>query len=1571
MATTDLKTFLENRLTVLDPAIDLSPGSPAQVQFVDPVISYLGTDPLETDIKSFILDRFAQEFPDVFAGDPGVVSDTFIKPLILMLEPFKREIQSIKRNQSLKDPSVLSDDDADALVANVFDERTNGGLAGGVARVFFANPTNVQVEITTRLFTADGLNFYPSVPSAITAEEMVFNKSGGLFFMDFTVQAEQTGVEYNISKNSLTGVQGILGAVKVDNPRDFSDGATQLDTPSFVAQAKAALTERSLVTRRGASAILPQTFAGTIRAVQIIGAGDPEMQRDIISATSPGHAFLTGKVGLYEKMAYVRCRTMDSGSSTTPPVSVGDQVYVYLSPAVPAFAGVSQQDRFVRLTIEQVVMGPMTHPSDPEFQVSYLLRFTETVPAVMAASVTAGAFFEGGISKKGTVTVTSLPGVALANPVTVDTQSVHVLGHTDVYVRPVLQTTSKAIVNSLAADPGPQNLQRTSLSTYGTNKVSDTAVSPIDFEAAGVVPGNFLVIESGADVGTYVIRKVSGSDLYLGSVIPATGSNIRYRIVSDLTINPFNTRILKLPFGTLPNNDLQTIIGSNVFIFNGPTSDLLNYGVKIGDVIKMLNSTVDTGTFTITGFIDGQHVIVDRVAAGSESSLTYEIYTPLESVQLPLVRLKELMVLDSAKQNTGVTIPPASPVAVVPSGNITSAQIRASSERSSGFVLPDLTQFASVLPIKPAASHASSPAGRYSSGFIKSLGVYGSLVFDNATKDEFDYLPQMFGQCSYFVATAEDTQKAENLPPIDPKPGDALTLKSGPNKGDYLIKDVIKVRYRKATNEYVWAYLIQIYGTFPVDVLAELTTFLNHTQATLGGTMNVPTFNYSTTDLAIPGYLQTTIYSTLGQKLRDALLAYGATAPSAAELQAAIDALVLVNYDWGDPARGVLRTFFSNPTLFQQHTAENLNPTVYSFKTVSGELLKFRADPNRYQKHELVPPRLDGDTGPIDYPRDDEELYLIPFTSLTSAFTVGAVLTGGTTTSTGTILAVVQYGNSGTLVVNNVSAAFSNPEPITDSSGGSATTAGTMQPGMRFSSASRPSVFNIGVKVGDVVGVHEEFFLHGSTGTAYSAGYANGKNVQSAVQTVFNSTQVTFMNSDTPFIQDMVGGMLFIEEGKDKGGYRIVKVIDSKNIVLDRPLTESTPAVLAAGSITAWGLSGGLNRIVSNTSPLFTPAHVNKYITIFGMDLAYQGSYRIASYIATNIVTVDRTGFATLNFPANPFQGDDAGFWVVTDAPLTAPTKTGTPTSGTELVGLRPIRIYRHVESEYPVTTVLTSPTESVVGFDVTSSLDFCFKSPFRIFRKDLRRVTPYEMSLKSLGGLFYFDTEVVSLGSNPVNNLTTDSYLTLDDGSYESEGYKHIVDDNTLSFSTKETGKLYIPNTLLPVNSPDSTENLLSLVGAPLQISYERGDIVQNVQDFLDSPEDRVTTANMLARHFIPSYVYYDAVYIGGSAPGVIAKDISSFIDNLAVEEPVDVSQLQQLIENRGGNIETPTAVFILIHDWDRRQWVEFSENRIGGTETKVPYNGTPRVSFFVPGPDVSGQSPLPEGERINLTRV
>jgi hypothetical protein len=185
-----------------------------------------------------------------------------------------------------------------------------------------------------------------------------------------------------------------------------------------------------------------------------------------------------------------------------------------------------------------------------------------------------------------------------------------------------------------------------------------------------------------------------------------------------------------------------------------------------------------------------------------------------------------------------------------------------------------------------------------------------------------------------------------------------------------------------------------------------------------------------------------------------------------------------------------------------------------------------------------------------------------------------------------------------------------------------------------------------------------------------------------------------------------------------------------------------------------------------------------------------------------------------------------------------------------------------------------------------------------------------------------------------------------------------------------QESGSADISPRILPTGVADSEENFITLLGSSIQVTYEQSDLVRRVQEFADSGQDRVTSANILVRHFLPAYVSYDATYVGGSAPSVIASDIINYVNNLAVEMPIDVSEVQDLIARRGGNLITPSVVQTLVHDWSRRVWLEFSSNQLGGTETDVPYDGTPRVSFYVPGPDVSGQDPIPSGERISLTR-
>lgn len=80
--------------------------------------------------------------------------------------------------------------------------------------------------------------------------------------------------------------------------------------------------------------------------------------------------------------------------------------------------------------------------------------------------------------------------------------------------------------------------------------------------------------------------------------------------------------------------------------------------------------------------------------------------------------------------------------------------------------------------------------------------------------------------------------------------------------------------------------------------------------------------------------------------------------------------------------------------------------------------------------------------GTTFYPVGTTDLIALDYDAETAAFTVGATLTGGTSSATGTIVKVIDNGTTGTLWLGSVTGTFQDNETITDNSSGSATADG-------------------------------------------------------------------------------------------------------------------------------------------------------------------------------------------------------------------------------------------------------------------------------------------------------------------------------------------------------------------------------------------------------------------------------------------------------------------------------------------------------------------------------------------------
>lgn len=438
-----IKDLLIEKFEAYDPTINTGQGSAFYSQVVEPVFAALGSDPFDTDIEQFLLSRLRQEFPTIPAESGDAVVDLLIRPLQLLLESFKRELQIIRTGQSTNYASQMRLQDAEDLAANFFVTRRTGSRASGVVRIFYRQPTFVTVQVTTEFRTSEGLSFFPTVPQFFRPETVAVQRSGDLYYIDVTVLAEAEGEEYNIAANEISSVSGLTGSARVTNLFAFGGGGDAEDAAQLLQRTRTSLTERSLVTRRGIRARLFDDFT-TIRNMEVVGYGDPEMQRDKVTGGGGMDNLCSGMCLVLGR--YVMLFSMFENNGPDEDIFIEEGGVIELN--FWKFLYSPDKNKGVqRFTVETVIYNSA---SDLEnIPTVYLLKLDDA-PDMEAPSISTlpgllpGVFFTA--YKPAVITISDIPG-GITNPdaegrILVEDGAVHIGGHYDVYLRPSQSNTA-------------------------------------------------------------------------------------------------------------------------------------------------------------------------------------------------------------------------------------------------------------------------------------------------------------------------------------------------------------------------------------------------------------------------------------------------------------------------------------------------------------------------------------------------------------------------------------------------------------------------------------------------------------------------------------------------------------------------------------------------------------------------------------------------------------------------------------------------------------------------------------------------------------------------------------------------------------------------------------------------------------------------------------------------------------------------------------------------------------------------------------------------------------------------
>jgi len=644
MSQSETRAFLENLLLRFDPDLDIGEGSRARVELIDPIVTRVGPDPFDDDIQTFILSRIQQTFPNLAITEEDALRDVLIDPMRVLLEPLVREVRLIKLRSSLRNLESLGDDEVDALLGNFFEARVAGGYALGVVRCYFSSPQTVSFSVVNAATTRTGLRFFPTRPQQITADQMLLNVEGSEYYVDVNYRGEGRGEEYNVEPDQIISIANLPSAARITNRRRFGGGTPRETNTEFAARVQSSVSDKTLTVERGIRRTLKEAYPG-LRRLFVVGFRDPEMKRDVVRGGSLGPIPADDTFGSF----YGQGTPHDDldGDFTTPFLDDPSGFFVsrlgsagsdpgrwYMTLVYTSVGLVVVDARVVR------VIGSTRVELDHEIPVS-------------VGSVT-WALRERRLS------ITDVPG-GITLPDTAEgtlelrADEVHIGGKTDVYVAGAAEQASARI--SILTDEKPVARGGNAETTGGSNVVT---LYDASLTAAEVQPGWSVVLEEGGDAGGYRILRASGSPLQLtvDQDMVGTLSNLSWRIVDDISVELMDPKNIKLT-----GSDLITAAGSTT-VTTASSANFIDANVRAGDVLRLEGEESLAGDYVVTE-VNAVTLRVDPAPPRTAGEVRYTLFTRSEALLAPVIRIRNIELLDSSGAPVGTSIPYRDPVLTV------------------------------------------------------------------------------------------------------------------------------------------------------------------------------------------------------------------------------------------------------------------------------------------------------------------------------------------------------------------------------------------------------------------------------------------------------------------------------------------------------------------------------------------------------------------------------------------------------------------------------------------------------------------------------------------------------------------------------------------------------------------------------------------------------------------------------------------------------------------------------------------------------------------------------------------
>jgi len=607
-------------------------------------------------ILDFLVERM-QEYDSTFEHRKGTAfSDLFMQPLSFIIQPLRDEANDIHINQSLKkireleDPNLWYEDAVDDLVDNLFVYRRSGSQAGGVVRMYYLEPQDVNYLQNTLTFTSSSNNAYFNTENiSITAEEMALNIEDEFYYVEVPIEAEEEGDDYDADIGEIISVSD-TNIAKVSNVAAISGGADRETNLELMARTQKSIGVRDMNTGKGFNAIMFEQFLTKLTELQAIGFGDPEMMRDICFNYHIG-----GRIDGYVKTPTILDGEFDVRGLT---IDYDRRLSTLTNIILEGTSSVELGKQNLDIT-ENDVLG---------YNIDYADKsavFYSYVNLSSPIDLSTNQYIRVGIDQADPI------NIKISGAIPSTTQSGEIINRINVglglsvaslAVNPVVisrrSTGNIGAIGTTFIDPTPSVFANVQAGDYlvilvGNNKES--------YEITSVTNDNYLEVDGALpflEAETNVNYRINRTGTYLKLLSPTKGPNSKIFIGSptlgtdalldaigmpagsynfegkgqtsylegvDYSVDLTYGTITRLLGTTILSNTLTGSVDKSIYFSDATTDIFLN--VEAGDVVTVFDATTDEyiGDHRVLEKINNNILRLDRFFATTEGSISYRI----------------------------------------------------------------------------------------------------------------------------------------------------------------------------------------------------------------------------------------------------------------------------------------------------------------------------------------------------------------------------------------------------------------------------------------------------------------------------------------------------------------------------------------------------------------------------------------------------------------------------------------------------------------------------------------------------------------------------------------------------------------------------------------------------------------------------------------------------------------------------------------------------------------------------------------------------------------------------------